>query len=251
MNLAIYIIAGLISGVATGFVGLSAAVIIVPLFSVVLNMDPYVAIGIALTSDIIGSGSSAITYAHHNNLNVKGAWPMLIVVLATTLFSTYLSSLGNTETLAPIMNITAILLGINFFYSGSHPNPLESFHFKKSTLISVICAIPIGFVCGYIGAGGGIMLLIVLQVILNYDTKTAVGTSVFIMAFIAMVGGAGHIILGGTNLQALGITAGCGFIGAKFAAILANHISQKKLNYIIGVFLIFFGIILSILYHFN
>jgi len=249
LNELVFAIAGLISGIATGLVGLSAAVVIVPLFSTILGMDPYIAIGIALTSDVIGSGTSAITYAKHKNIDIKNGFPMMVSVLIFTSFSSYISSLGNTQSLASIMNIMAILLGINFIYSSNHDNLIDKFHFKNSILKSILCGIPIGFICGYIGAGGGLMLLIVLKLFLGYDTKKAVGTSVFIMTFTAMAGGIGHILIGGTYLHALIITASCGFIGAKFSAIFANHISQKKLNVVIGVFLIIFGIILTIIYH--
>lgn len=46
----------------------------------------------------------------------------------------------------------------------------------------------VGLVCGSVGAGGGMMILLVLVTFLGYAMKEAVGTSVFIMAFTAFVG---------------------------------------------------------------
>ena len=48
----------------------------------------------------------------------------------------------------------------------------------------------IGFICGFVGAGGGMMMLLILTSVLGYELKTAVGTSVFIMAFTAFTGAA-------------------------------------------------------------
>ena len=68
---------------------------------------------------------------------------------------------------------------------------------KKRALQSVICGVLIGFICGFIGAGGGMMMLLILTSVLGYELKTAVGTSVFIMAFTAFTGAASHFAIGG------------------------------------------------------
>ena len=49
---------------------------------------------------------------------------------------------------------------------------------------SIICGILIGFICGFIGAGGGMMMLLILTSVLGYELKT----SVFIMTFTAFTG---------------------------------------------------------------
>ena len=62
---------------------------------------------------------------------------------------------------------------------------------------SIICGILIGFICGFIGAGGGMMMLLILTSVLGYELKTAVGTSVFIMTFTALTGAVSHFAIGG------------------------------------------------------
>ena len=52
---------------------------------------------------------------------------------------------------------------------------------KKAAIQSVVCGMIVGLICGIVGAGGGMMMLLVLVVVLGYEIKTAVGTSVFIM----------------------------------------------------------------------
>lgn len=42
------------------------------------------------------------------------------------------------------------------------------------------------------------MMLLILTTVLNYELKTAVGTSVFIMTFTALTGAASHFMIGGT-----------------------------------------------------
>ena len=59
---------------------------------------------------------------------------------------------------------------------------------------SILCGVLIGFICGFVGAGGGMMLLLVLTSVLGYELKTAVGTSVFIMTFTALTGAVPHFL---------------------------------------------------------
>lgn len=62
---------------------------------------------------------------------------------------------------------------------------------------SIICGIIVGFICGFIGAGGGMMMLLLLTSVMGYELKTAVGTSVFIMTFTALTGSVSHFAIGG------------------------------------------------------
>ena len=74
----------------------------------------------------------------------------------------------------------------------------------------------IGFICGFIGAGGGMMLLLILTSVLGYELKTAVGTSVFIMAFTALTGAVSHMAIGGLpDLFALAVCAAATLLGRR------------------------------------
>ena len=55
-------IAGIGAGLGTGFAGMSAAAVISPMLITFLGMDPYMAVGIALASDVLASAVSAYTY---------------------------------------------------------------------------------------------------------------------------------------------------------------------------------------------
>ena len=61
--------AGMGAGLGTGFAGMSAAAVISPMLITFLNMDPYMAVGIALSSDVLASAVSAYTY--HKNKNTR------------------------------------------------------------------------------------------------------------------------------------------------------------------------------------
>ena len=59
--------AGRGAGLGTGFAGMSAAAVITPMLVTFLGMDPYMAVGIALSSDVLASAVSAYTYGKNKN----------------------------------------------------------------------------------------------------------------------------------------------------------------------------------------
>lgn len=85
INIIIYILAGIGAGLGTGFAGMSAATIISPMLITFLGMDAYMAIGIALASDVLASAVSSYTYGKNKNIDLKNGLIMMISVLISTL----------------------------------------------------------------------------------------------------------------------------------------------------------------------
>lgn len=107
---------------------------------------------------------------------------------------------------------------------------------------SIICGTVIGCICGFVGAGGGMMMLLILTSVLGYELKTAVGTSVFIMTFTALTGALSHFAIGGTpDLVVLILCIVSTLIFARVAAVLANKAPAKLLNQATGVILVILG----------
>ena len=69
--------AGMGAGLGTGFAGLSAAAVISPMLITFLDMDAYMAVGIALSSDVLASAVSAYTYGKNRNLDVRNGFIMM------------------------------------------------------------------------------------------------------------------------------------------------------------------------------
>ena len=87
------------------------------------------------------------------------------------------------------------------------------------------------------------MMLLILTSVLGYELKTAVGTSVFIMAFTALTGALSHFAIGGTpDLVVLILCMASTLIFARVAAVLANKAPAKLLNQTTGVILVILGV---------
>ena len=116
----------------------------------------------------------------------------------------------------------------------------------KSRLVkAVVGGIFVGFICGFVGAGGGMMLLLVLTSFLGYPMHLAVGTSVFIMAFTALTGGISHFIIGGMpDMICLVLCVAFTLIWARIAAKIANKADAKALNRAVGIVMIVTSVVI-------
>ena len=170
--------AGMGAGLGTGFAGMSAAAVISPMLITFLGMDPYMAVGIALASDVLASAVSAYTYGRKKNLDIKNGLIMMATVLTFTVVGSYLASLLPSATMGSFSVIMTFLLGIKFIVRPvmTTKEAMEKVPAKKRAIQSVICGTIIGLICGFVGAGGGMMMLLILTTVLGYELKTAVGT---------------------------------------------------------------------------
>ncbi len=210
------------------------------------GMDPYMAVGIALSSDVLASAVSAYTYGKNKNLDVKNGLIMMVTVLCFTVVGSYVSSLVPSATMGNFSVFMTFLLGIKFIVRPvmTTKEAMQGVSAKKRAVQSIICGVLIGFICGFIGAGGGMMMLLILTSVLGYELKTAVGTSVFIMAFTAFTGAASHFAIGGKpDWFVLLLCIAFTLLWARIAAVFANKASAKTLNRATGIVLVILGIV--------
>lgn len=246
-KLIICFVAGIGAGLGTGFAGMSAAAVISPMLITFLGMPAYSAVGIALASDVLASAVSAYTYGKHKNLDIKNGLVMMVTVLIFTLFGSFISSKVPSHAMGGFSVVMTLLLGIKFIVRPvmTTKESMENVSPKKRFIQSVLCGILIGFICGFVGAGGGMMMLLILTSVLGYELKTAVGTSVFIMTFTAFTGAVSHFAIGGApDWMAMFFCILFTLLWARIAARFANKASAVTLNRATGVVLTILGVVI-------
>ena len=193
-KLIICFLAGIGAGLGTGFAGMSAAAVISPMLITFLGLPAYEAVGIALASDVLASAVSAYTYGKNKNLDIRNGLVMMVTVLLFTLMGSWAASRVPNTTMGSFSVFMTLLLGIKFIVKPvmTTKESMNRVSGRKRIIQSVINGIVVGFICGFIGAGGGMMMLLILTSVLGYELKTAVGTSVFIMTFTALTGSVSH-----------------------------------------------------------
>lgn len=247
------LLAGAGAGLGTGLAGLSAAAVISPMLITFLHVNAYEAVGIALASDVLASAASAYTYKKNKNIDVKNGLIMLISVLLFTFVGSYAASFLPQTTMGSFSMFMTLFVGLKFIFrpvmSARESNQNRSK--RKAAVQSILCGMVVGLICGVVGAGGGMMMLLILVSVLGYELKTAVGTSVFIMTFTALTGAVSHFVIGG-GITDYTILIFC-ILSTLFFAIItakfANKASAKLMNRILGLGLVVLGMVMIMIHY--
>lgn len=199
-----YIIAALGAGIGTGLAGLSAATVMVPILIVLCpsfsgETGAYQATAIALASDILGSAVTTYTYAKHKNIDLKRGWIMLVCILSMCTVGSYVAFLVGNVVLGSFTLFLTFCIGIRFLVKPDTSRKETAGKGErldwKGVVISLFFGLTIGFGTGFVGTGGGMMMLVVFTAFLGMELKTAVGTSTFIMTFTALIASVSHILI--------------------------------------------------------
>lgn len=181
-----YVIAALFAGVGTGLAGLSAATVMVPILIVLCpsfagESGVYAATAIALALDIIGSALTTGVYIKHKNIDLKRGWIMLVCILSMCIVGSYVAFIAGNTVLGGFSLFLTFCIGIKFLIkpdTSREDTVEEGAKFQlKEVLISLFFGLTIGFGTGFVGTGGGMMMLVVFTSFLRMDLKKAVGTS--------------------------------------------------------------------------
>ncbi|MFQ9126417.1 MAG: sulfite exporter TauE/SafE family protein [Butyricicoccaceae bacterium] len=162
---AVTFFAGMGAGLGTGFAGMSAAAVISPMLITFLGMEPYMAVGIALSSDVLASAVSAYTYHKNKNLDVKNGLVMMLSVLLFTVVGSYVASLLPSATMGSLFRIHDLPTRRQVHRPPGHDHAERTcmrVDAHKRLIQSIVSGVLIGFICGFIGAGGGMMMLLIL-----------------------------------------------------------------------------------------
>lgn len=234
-------LAGAGAGIGTGFAGMSAAAVISPLLMTFLDVPAYTAVGIGLASDVLASAASAYTYHKNKNLDVKNGAVMMAAVIAFTALGSYLAHFLPESTMGNVSIIAMAMIGLRFILKPvtTTKEQMEGVTPKKRLLGSLVGGTIVGLICGFVGAGGGMMMLFVLTTFLGYELHVAVGTSVFIMSFTALTGAVSHFVIGGIpDIWILVLCMLFTLIWSFIASRIANKAKTSTLNRVVGMILI-------------
>ena len=254
MELFWYLVASIGAGVGTGLAGLSAATVMVPILIVLCpsfsgDTGVYQATAIALASDILGSAVTAYTYAKHKNIDLKRGWIMLACIVVMCTIGSYAAYLAGNVVLGSFTLFLTFFIGIRFLISPDTSRKETAVKGGKlnwlEVLVSVFFGVTIGFGTGFVGTGGGMMMLVVFTVFLGMELKTAVGTSTFIMTFTALIASVSHILIHPAiifekwhvMLICIVTATAASLISARFA----NRVSSRTVGLVTGAVLTLLG----------
>ncbi|MFQ6053474.1 MAG: sulfite exporter TauE/SafE family protein [Candidatus Bathyarchaeia archaeon] len=216
--------------------------VIVPSLNLAFGYGMHVAIGVSLLVDVIASLAVGYAYWRQGNVDIgQGAWIALGSVAGAQLGARCTVGLPGWF-LAVSYGLWMIGSGATIWRKGLDRTAIAERFGRYVRLESAAgrtaVALALGFVigvnCGVFGAGGGILIMMVLIFLLDYPIHKAVGTSTVIMAVTAASAAAGYGLRGNVDVLASGVIAAGTVAGGLTGARLASLTSERTLARIVG-----------------
>ena len=259
-----YIIASLLAGVGTGLVGLSAATVMVPILIVLCpsfagETGAYQATAIALASDILGSAVTSATYIRHKNIDLRRGWIMLACIIGMCTLGSFAAWKAGNVVLGGFTLVLTFCIGIRFLIKPSTERADTAGKGTrldwKGVAVSLFFGLTIGFGTGFVGSGGGMMMLVVFTVFLGMELKAAVGTSTFIMTFTALIASVSHILIHPAILlerwPVLLLCMAAATAASLVSARFANRVDSRTVGLVTGGVLTVLGGALILLHYWD
>ena len=210
-----------------------------------LGAGAYQATAIALASDILDSAVTTYTYARHKNIDLRRGWVMLVCILVMCTVGSYAAYVVGNVVLGNFTLFLTFCIGIRFLVK---PDTSRADGAAKGEGLSprdVLVSLFFGLTTGFVGTGGGMMMLIVFTVFLGMELKTAVGTSTFIMTFTALIASVSHMLIDPTILvEKSGVMALCVVLATAASLVsarFANRVDNRTVGLATGVVLTLLG----------
>lgn len=252
-SIEIEILIGLITGIVVGFTGASGVVVVVPLLTMLLNFSMHTAVGTSLFVDMITPLFVAFSYYRRGNVNLKaGLWLAIGAVIGAQSGALIANETLSSNLMGKSFIFFIFLMAISMWIKNARaprairePRLTLSENPKRAVIFGI--GLVLGLISGLFGAGGGLMFLLVLMILLKYPTHMAIGTSSLIMAITAASGTLGYALQGNVDFSSGIIISIAAVSGGLVSARLANKVTEKSLNRIMGTLFACLGVAMMIL----
>jgi len=157
-----------------------------------------------------------------------------------------MSALGFTfskDTLILLVFSVVMLLAASAMLRPSKAKPSSDAHLNLArVLLIVLEGAVVGGVTGFVGAGGGFLIVPALVILVGLDMKRAVGTSLVVIASKSLIGFAGDLSAGThINMNVLTFITLASLVGMAVGTKLVTKVSNEKLKPAFGWFVLIMG----------
>ncbi len=245
--------ASVIIGLSLGLIGGGGSILTIPILVYLFKIDPELATSYSLFIVGITSLMGCISHYRMGNLQIKAAlyfavpsiFSILIIrevifpQIAETLFSIASYQVSKSFLIMIVFSLLMMAASISMIKK----NNVATITGKTNYIQLAIIGFFVGIVTGFLGAGGGFLIIPALLFFAKLPMKQAIGTSLLIIFINSSIGFAGDLYIGTPiDYGFLFIISSIAFIGMLIGTQLSKRIDGAKLKPIFGWFVLVMGI---------
>jgi uncharacterized membrane protein YfcA len=243
---------GFITGLFSGFFGIGGGLISTPLIRVFLNVSPLVAVGTPLPAIVPSAITAGFVYWRRNLVDyfalkwcaISGFFAMLLGAFITKYLSGHY-----------LLILTAVLIlysGVRFLIpereggiQATREDSSPEKRTRRTRRTYIATGLSAGFIGGFLGLGGGFLMIPLFTHWIKMPLRIALGTSLLVISLISIPGSVVHFLLGHisvpvTILLILGIFPGA-YVGARLALLVTEAWLRKGFGVLLIVASVYFA----------
>ncbi|WP_102344994.1 sulfite exporter TauE/SafE family protein [Bacillus sp. Marseille-P3661] len=265
MEWIILVFVGFCSGMIGSLVGLGGGVILIPFLlflgaytTLVTPISPQVLVGISLIVMIFTGLSSTLAYVKHKRVDYKSGLIFFIGSGPGAILGSFLNKYLTEDIFSVFFGVFVIVLSFVLMFRNRVKPLLISKDVKftreyKETdgttviygfkpWIAICLTFVVGFLSGFIGIGGGSLMVPAMILLFGFPISVAVATSMFMVFLSAIVGSSTHLFLGNVDwVYALALIPGAWF-GGKTGVFINSKLKSDTVVLLLRWILVIIGL---------
>ena len=244
-------------GISLGLIGAGGSILMVPVLVFLFNMPPILATSyslfvVGITSFYAATGKfrkgdvligSALAFGLISMVLVIAIRHFIIPVMPKS-FGSVGNALVSYDLLSIVLFACLMVFAAIVVLKKKEKEGTADIAGPGSLLNSIPYAVLVGTVTGFLGAGGGFMLIPVMTLLLGMDIKKAVGTSLAVVALNSLSGFANDLSHVHINWKFLLIISSIALLGSIAGAQVADRINSTRLKACFGWFVLMLGTVI-------
>lgn len=229
-------------GLSLGLIGGGGSILTVPILVYLLGVGPHEAVGMSLA--VVGATSLLSSYLHWKRGNVEFSSGLLFGVsgIVGAFLGSPLTKLVAPEALLLIFGVLMLVVAISMLWrrnaqkddSTHSPHPIQG----------ILAGFGVGVLTGFLGVGGGFLIVPALVFFGGLTMKKAIGTSLFVIFLNCVAGLLGHITQSEFDWQITGIVMALAVGGAFVGTLMSHKIAAHRLQSMFAVLVLVVAVFL-------
>ncbi len=234
-QLVLDVVLGFGIGLSLGLLGGGGSILTVPALVYLVGQSPQAAVTASLV--IVGANSAMGAFMHRSQGTLN--WRVALVFGGAGMAMAYLAA-GWSKAIPSdiLMMLFAGLMLVVGAFMMLRPTPVGSEEGGRGPLVTVLTGAGVGLLTGFLGVGGGFLIVPALVLLVGLPFRQAVGTSLVVIAMNSLAGFLGHLHGPPVDVRTVAIFVTAGLTGALVGARLTRFVHPEHLRKTFAVFVI-------------
>lgn len=215
-------------GLSLGSIGGGGSILTVPILVYLLDVPPHEAVAMSLA--VVGATSLFGSYLHYRADNVSFSSGLLFggAGIIGAFLGAPLTRLFSPGAMLLIFGILMFVVAVSMLWRKRQAE--DATPHKPHPAQAVLAGLGVGVLTGFLGVGGGFLIVPALVFFGGLSVKKAIGTSLFVILLNCVAGLVGHMSQNAFDWQLTGIVTTLAVSGAVGGTFLSHRLAAHRLQ---------------------